>query len=138
MLCCFIENISWITLSLFYLNLFVSLFPSAHSGCITMTKLWSSLTTRRPHHWEMDTTGVFLSKLVIYLYNIVSSLFFLFDSLSSFSTFSFYVFVTLDSSISFLGASIVCVSNTIYRGQQIVLWFPDRTSVCNHSWHHSA
>ena len=35
--------------------------------------------------------------------------------------FSFYVFVTLDSPISFLGASIVCVSNTIYRGQQIVL-----------------
>ena len=46
---------------------------------------------------------------------------FLFYSLLSFSTFSFYVFVTLDSPISFLGASVVCVSNTIYRGQQIVL-----------------
>ena len=40
--------------------------------------------------------------------------------------------------VLFLGASIVCVSNTIYRGQQIVLWFPDRTSLCKHPWHHSA
>ena len=41
-------------------------------------------------------------------------------SLLSFSTFSF-VFVTLTVLFLFLGASIVCVSNTIYRGQQIVL-----------------
>ena len=36
---------------------------------------------------------------------------FLIYSLSSFSTCSFYVFVTLDSPILFLGTSIVCVNN---------------------------
>ena len=44
---------------------------------------------------------------------------------------------TLTVLFLFLGAYIVCVSN-LYRGQQIVLWFPDRTSVCTHPWHHSA
>ena len=33
--------------------------------------------------------------------------------------------------IYFLGASIVCVNN---RGQQSVLLFPDRTSVCTHPY----
>ena len=36
---------------------------------------------------------------------------FLFDSLSSFSTFSFFVFVTLTVLFLFLGASIGCVNN---------------------------
>ena len=39
---------------------------------------------------------------------------FLFYSLSFFSTFSFYVFVTLTVLFLFLGASIVCVNN-LYR-----------------------
>merc|ERR1719239_1144661 len=43
-----------------------------------------------------------------------------FYSLSSFSTFSFFLSL-LTVLFLFLGASIVCVSNTIYRGQQIVL-----------------
>jgi len=46
-------------------------------------------------------------------------------------SFSFYMFVTVTVLlILFLGASIVC-----FRGQQIVLWYPDRTSVCTQSWH---
>ena len=43
---------------------------------------------------------------------------FLYYSLSSFSTFSFYVFFILKVLIHFLGASIVCVNNL--RGQHIV------------------
>ena len=44
--------------------------------------------------------------------------FFLFYSLSSFSTFSFYVFVTL--TVLFLGASLVCVNN-LKRTADLVL-----------------
>ena len=33
----------------------------------------------------------------------------------------------------FLGASIVCVNN-LKRTADLVLWFPDRTSVCTHPW----
>ena len=53
---------------------------------------------------------------------------FSFYSLLSFSTFSFYVFVTL--TVLLLGASLVCVYN-LKRTADLVLWFPDRTSVCN-------
>jgi len=52
-------------------------------------------------------------------------------SLSSFSTFSFYVFVPL--TIFSLDASLVCVNN-LKRTADLVLWFPDRTSVCTHPW----
>ena len=34
----------------------------------------------------------------------------------------------------FLGASIVWVNN-LKRTADLVLWFPDRTSVCTHPWH---
>ena len=61
---------------------------------------------------------------------------FLFYSLLSFSTFSFYVFVTLTvlPVFLFLGASIVCVNNDLKGTADLVLWFPDRTSVCTHPW----
>jgi len=49
-------------------------------------------------------------------------------SISSFSPFSFYVFVTL--TVLFLGASLVCVNN-LKRTADLVSWFPDRTAVCN-------
>jgi len=58
--------------------------------------------------------------------------FFLFYSLLSFSTFSFYVFVTLDSHISSLGCLyILCQQSKA----DLVLWFPDKTSVCTYPWH---
>ena len=38
------------------------------------------------------------------------------------------------SSNSFLGASIVCVNN-LERVVDLVLWFPNKTSVCTHPWH---
>ena len=60
-------------------------------------------------------------------------LFFLFYSLSSFSTFSVYMFVTLTVLFLVLGASIVCVNN-LKRTADLVLWFPDRTSVFTHPW----
>ena len=55
-------------------------------------------------------------------------------SLSSFSTFSFYVFVTLTVLFLFLGAPIGCV-NHLKRTADLVLWFPDSISVCTHPWH---
>ena len=58
---------------------------------------------------------------------------FLFYSLSYFSSFSFYMFVTLTVLFLFLGASIVCVNN-IKRTADLVLCFPDKTSVCTHPW----
>jgi len=58
---------------------------------------------------------------------------FLFYSPSSFSTFSFYVFVNLTVLFSFLGASLVYVNN-LKRAADLILWFPDRTSVCPHPW----
>ena len=63
---------------------------------------------------------------------------FFFTHYRPFPLFLFMCLSLLTVLFLFLGASIVCVSNTIYRGQQIVLWFPDRTSVCKHPWHHSA
>jgi len=56
---------------------------------------------------------------------------FLFYSLLSFSTFSFYMFVTL--TFFFLGASLVCV-NYLKRTADLVLWFPDKTAVSKHPW----
>ena len=59
---------------------------------------------------------------------------FLFYSLSSLPTFSFYVFVTVTVLFLFLGASIVCVNN-LERTANLSLLFPDRTSACTHPWH---
>ena len=53
---------------------------------------------------------------------------FLFYSLSSFSAFSFYVFVTLTVLFLFLGASIVCVNN-LKMTANLALSFPGRTAV---------
>ena len=34
----------------------------------------------------------------------------------------------------FLGASIYCVYNNLKRTEYLVLWFPNKTSVCTHPW----
>ena len=57
----------------------------------------------------------------------VNCSFFLFYSLWSFSNFSFYVFCHSWQSFSWVPLYFVL---TIYRGQQIIFWFPDRTSIC--------
>ena len=60
----------------------------------------------------------------------VTSTLFAFYLLSSFSAF-FYCVSHSDSPISFLGACLVCVNN-LKRTVDLVLRFPDRTSVCTH------
>ena len=40
-----------------------------------------------------------------------------------------------DSPVNFLGCLYSKFVLKIYRGKQIILWFPDRKSVCTHSWH---
>ena len=59
---------------------------------------------------------------------------FLVYSLSSFSAFSFCLFVTLTVIFLFLRASILCVNN-LNRLEDLVLWFPDRIAVCTHPWY---
>ena len=52
--------------------------------------------------------------------------FLFFYSVSSFSTFSFYVFFTL--TVLILGV------HNLKMKADLVFWFPDRTSVCTHPW----
>ena len=61
-----------------------------------------------------------------------SSFFFLIYSLSSFSTFSFWVFVTLDNAVSFSRLLQKIIYN-LMRAAELVLYFPDKTSVCTHT-----
>jgi len=58
---------------------------------------------------------------------------FLYYSISSFPAFSFCVFVILTVLFLFFGASILHFGN-LMRVADLVLWFPDRTSVCTHPW----
>ena len=46
----------------------------------------------------------------------------------------FFGCYTLTALLLFLGTSIVCVNN-LMRTADLVLWFPDITSVCTHPWH---
>ena len=59
---------------------------------------------------------------------------FLFYSLSSFLLCSFCVFVIQIVWFLFLRASTVCVNNLKRAAADLVLWFPDKISVCTHPW----
>ena len=80
--------------------------------------------------WTIGLLGISCCEMLILCLNHTGELK-LFYSLLSFSTFSFYVFVTL--TVLFLGASLVCVNN-LKRTADLVLWFPNRTAVCTHPW----
>merc|ERR1719239_2070531 len=87
-----------------------SLFVLMHSGIVSGYQLLcDSHTVLEPHR---GTAAIFL-----------------FYSLLSFYTFSFYVFITLIVLFLFLGASLVC-GNNLKRKADLSLCFPNRTAVC--------
>ena len=47
--------------------------------------------------------------------------------------FHFFFLCVCHLAVIFLGASLVCVNN-LKGTADLVLWFPDRTAVCTHSW----
>ena len=82
-------------------------------------------------------TGIsFCAMLILYLNHIgEQQLFFYFTHYHyrPLPLFSFYVFGTLTVLFLFLGATIVCVNN-VKRTADLVLWFPDKTTVCTYHW----
>ena len=77
------------------------------------------------HRYYLNTLGGPL-QLVVVLVSI----------LLTYVVFRFFLFYVChsDSPIPFMGASIVCVNN-LMRPADLVLWFPDKTSICIHPWH---
>jgi len=59
--------------------------------------------------------------------------FFYFTLYRPFPLFLFMCLSHWQSLFLFLGASLLCVNN-LKRTVNLILWFPDRTSVCTHPW----
>ena len=82
--------------------------------------------------------GISYCAMLILCWNNVGELgLYLRYSLSCISPFSFcmFMFVTLTVLFLILSSSIVCIHNNLKRKADLVLWFPDKTSVYTYPWH---